>query len=67
LELAAAGSGRPGWEGEVASVEFAGDKVRVNLEGKVSLAVEVPAQGAPGPGDRVVAVARPGRVRVYPA
>ncbi|MCX5796089.1 MAG: ABC transporter ATP-binding protein [Elusimicrobia bacterium] len=67
LELAVPGSGRQGWEGEVASVEFAGDRVRVGLEGGVRLAIDVPASCAPVPGQRVVAVARPGRARIYPA
>ena len=67
LELVAPGSGRRGWEGEVASVEFAGDRVRVGLEGGVRLAIDVPAQCAPSLGERVKAVARPGRARVYPA
>jgi len=67
LELAAPGSGRQGWECEVASVEFAGDRVRVGLEGGVRLAVDVPTRCAPVPGERVKAVARPGCARIYPA
>ncbi|MDD5628974.1 MAG: ABC transporter ATP-binding protein [Elusimicrobia bacterium] len=67
LELLGPGEARAGWAGVVASVEFAGERVRLCLEGAVRLCVDVPADRAPAPGARVVAAARPGRARVYPA